>query len=222
MSKADPRTVERRERFREYCRLRGWFSEDINRWNVSAIALATGKPTQKASDLLNGHGSFGAKIAREIEEKLELPDGYFDGLGSDDEFALVPRVDVMVSAGHGSLVYEEGQKSALSFRRSFLRDIGASAASAVVLTVKGHSMEPTIRDASVLLISTSAKTVLDREIYALRVDGELFVKRMVNAGGNWLATSDNPDQATYPPIPISGRELDVEIVGRALWMGTRL
>lgn len=48
------------------------------RWNTTSIAEAIGKPVSKASDLLNGHGAFGAKIARDIEDQLSLPGGYLD------------------------------------------------------------------------------------------------------------------------------------------------
>ena len=222
MPKADPKTPERRERFRDYCRSRGWFLEEANRWNGSAVSAATGKPTQKVSDLLNGHGSFGSKIARELELALSLPEGTFDGLASDDEFAHVPRVDVSVSAGHGALVYEEGQNTSLSFRRSFLREIGVSPSTAVVVTVKGHSMEPTIRNGAVLLVSTASKAVMDREIYAFRRDGELFVKRMRKGQSGLVAESDNQDRSAYPDMPIDPGREDVEIIGRALWMGSRL
>lgn len=71
MSKADPLTETRRQRFRAYCKRNGWFDEGRQRWMVTEIAKATGKPVNKVSDLLNGSGSFGAKIAREIEDYAE-------------------------------------------------------------------------------------------------------------------------------------------------------
>lgn len=72
MPTADPKTEVRRERFRAYCQRRGWFDEGRGTWAVKEIAGATLKPTNKVSDLLNGKGSFGAKIAREIEIALGL------------------------------------------------------------------------------------------------------------------------------------------------------
>lgn len=140
----------------------------------------------------------------------------------ESEFALIPQVDVQVSAGHGALVYSEASKSALSFRRTFLQDIGVSERSAVVITVRGHSMEPTIRDGAVLLVSTAAKTLLDRQIYAFRQDGHLYVKRMRMQGTIVVAESDNPDRETYPDMHITGQDDDFEVIGRVLWMGTRL
>lgn len=140
----------------------------------------------------------------------------------DDDFALVQRVDVCVSAGHGALVFEEGSKSGLRFRRSFLQEIGVRPASAVVVTAKGSSMEPTIRDGAVLLVSTTARTVVNREIYAFRCDGHLYVKRLHRHGDAYLATSDNPDREAFPDMKLSESNPDLEIIGRALWMGAKL
>lgn len=140
-----------------------------------------------------------------------------------DEFAQVRRVDVSVSAGHGALVVEEYSKSALTFRRSFLQEIGVTPHSAVIVTVKGRSMEPTIRDGAVLLVSTSAKTVVSGEVYAFRQDGHLYVKRMHRQpDGGLLAVSDNPDREAYPDMAFTAYAQDFEIIGRALWMGARL
>lgn len=140
-----------------------------------------------------------------------------------DEFAQVRRVDVSVSAGHGALVVEEYSKSALTFRRSFLQEIGVTPNSAVIVTVKGRSMEPTIRDGAVLLVSTSAKTVVSGEVYAFRQDGHLYVKRLHRQeGGGLLAVSDNPDREAYPDMVFPAYPVDFEIIGRALWMGARL
>lgn len=76
-AKTDPLTEIRRERFRAYCISKRW--GDGKEWRAGEIAQAIGKPITKTSDLLNAHGSFGAKIAREIEDKLSLPGGYLDG-----------------------------------------------------------------------------------------------------------------------------------------------
>jgi hypothetical protein len=74
MPTPDPKTEVRRERFRAHCRRKGWFDEGRNTWVVTEIAKASLKPTNKVSDLLNGKGSFGAKIARELEVELGLPE----------------------------------------------------------------------------------------------------------------------------------------------------
>lgn len=158
---------------------------------------------------------FSPSLARDIESLSPTPP-------ENDDFALVPRVDVCVSAGHGALVFEEPAQSALSFRRSFLQEIGVKPASAVVVSVKGPSMEPTIRNGGLLLVSTSARTVIDREIYAFRCDGHLFVKRLHRQGEIYVATSDNPDREAFPDMQLSENNPDLQIIGRALWMGAKL
>lgn len=141
----------------------------------------------------------------------------------DDEFAQIRRVDVAMSAGRGALVFEEPSRSALTFRRSFLQEVGVTPANAVIVTVKGHSMDPTLRDGAVLLVNTGAKTIANGQIYAFRRDGELFVKRMhKTSDGGLLAASDNPDRDLYPNITIGFNENDFEVIGRALWMGAKL
>lgn len=161
---------------------------------------------------------FSPSMANEIAELAK-------GLSAveEDEFAQVRRVDVSVSAGHGTLAVEDFSKSALTFRRSFLQEIGVTPNSAVIVSVKGRSMEPTIRDGAVLLVSTSAKTVVNGEIYAFRQDGHLYVKRLHRQpDASLLAVSDNPDREAYPDMHIAAYDQDFEIIGRALWMGSRL
>lgn len=81
MAKPDPLTPIRRERLQEYCKRHGW-QLDRDRWNVTEIARQIGKPVNKASNLLHGTGSFGSKIAREIEDTTGLARFYLDGLAA--------------------------------------------------------------------------------------------------------------------------------------------
>lgn len=202
------------------------FGERFNIGSQSAVALFLSGTTPLSKKAAKGFAvglgcrveDFSPRLASEIDELAE-------GQASSkaDEFAQVRRVDVQLSAGHGALVVEEFSKSALTFRRSFLSEIGVSPNSAVIMSIKGRSMEPTIRDGAVLLLSTSAKTVINGEIYALRIDGHLFVKRLHRQpNGDLLAISDNPDREAYPDMRIAAYAQDFEIIGRALWMGARL
>ena len=86
MRQADPKTSTRQERFRAYCRAKGWQNES-GTWKISDIAKATGKASQKVSDLLNGTGSFGAQIARQLEDVLPgMHPGYLDDMGTPHLF----------------------------------------------------------------------------------------------------------------------------------------
>jgi phage repressor protein C with HTH and peptisase S24 domain len=73
-------------------------------------------------------------------------------------------------------------------------------------------------------VSTAAKTLLDRQVYAFRQDGHLHVKRMRMRmqGSTVVAESDNPDRETYPDMVITAKDDDFEVISRVLWMGARL
>lgn len=186
---------------------------------------------------LNGHTALNIRAAKAFALGLKcrvfdfsptlhaeidaLTDG--EAPATEDEFTQIRRVGVSASAGRGALVFEEPCKSALTFRRSFLQEVGVTPANAVIVSVKGNSMDPTLRDGAVLLVNTAARTVADGQIYAFRRDGELFVKRLhKTSDGGLIATSDNPDREFYPNMSIGFNENDFEIIGRALWMGARL
>ncbi len=221
MTKKDPDTSSRRDKFREYCRAKKWEKPLGSGWLTSEVATAIGKPVNKTSDLLNGHGSFGATIAREIEEALRLSKGYFDGMAENsDDFVDVKRLNISLAGGHGATGEIEEVVGHLKFTRSFLRNCGAAAASARVVNVSGASMEPTIKDGAVLLVSTTSKEPINNTVFALArppPDG-LIVKRLVKIGGRWIARSDNRD---FQDIPIGDGE-PITIIGRAVWMGVKL
>lgn len=75
----DPLAPTRKQRLQDYCRARGWELPG-GRWNTTSIAIAIGKSVTKTSNLLNGTGPFGSKIARDIEDTLDIPGGTLDGL----------------------------------------------------------------------------------------------------------------------------------------------
>lgn len=139
-----------------------------------------------------------------------------------DEFVYVKHANISFSAGHGAVVYEDGQKSSLSFRRDYLRGQGVSEKNAVVVDVKGHSMEPLIADGSVLLVSTAHQTVTSGQVYAFRSDGQLYVKKLFVTADGYLAQSENPDKELYPDVLLKPGTEDFEMVGRAVWMGKKL
>lgn len=82
MPKADPKTPIRRERFRAVCEAKKWRNED-GTWKITQIAEATKKARNKVSDLLN-KGSFGAQIARQLEDALGLGEFYLDGVDREE------------------------------------------------------------------------------------------------------------------------------------------
>lgn len=218
MAKKDPLTDVRRERFRLYCESRGWRHES-GRWRLGEVAKALKKKNAYVGNLLNGFGSFGATSAREIEDVIGLPSGYLDG-HDDGDFVDVPRLDVRTSAGHGAVSQIEDVIGHLKFSRQFLRSCGVQPGSARVVDVRGASMEPTIRDGAVLLVSTHNREPVAGHVFVLARPSEgLIVKRLARLpDGQWVARSDNRE---FDDLPINDGE-PITIIGRALWMGARL
>lgn len=217
MAKKDPLAEARLQRLRDYCTETGWQNDD-GTWNVGKIAQAINKKTAYTSNVLNGRGSFGSVAAREFEAQLGLPNNYFDG-SNDDGFVDVSRINVQLAAGDGANPQVEEVIGHLKFARSFLRSCGVSAQGARVVDVKGPSMEPTIKDGAVLLVSTSNREPVDNQIFALvRPSEGLIVKRLMRQGEHWVARSDNRDHADF--LIDDGEP--ITIIGRAIWMGAKL
>lgn len=139
----------------------------------------------------------------------------------DNDFVPVSRLSVQVGAGNGRPVDVVASLGLLQFRRDFLRASGVSPINAAVVTVKGMSMEPTIRDGSVLLLNRSDREPRAGHIYAFSWGGEMLVKRFQKVDGVWRAISDNADKSEYPDIIIDGR-IETLIQGRAIWVGSKL
>jgi phage repressor protein C with HTH and peptisase S24 domain len=208
------------ERLNAYCLKKGWVSKKApTRGSASELHRRLGKSQSFWSDLLRGEKSFSADLAREIERGLDLPRYFLEEEGELPEFVPVTRVSVKVSAGAGAVPEVIEVEGSLQFRRDFLAACGASKDSARIVDVKGTSMEPTIVDGAVLLINTANREPRNNTIFALVVGESLLVKRLLKQGESWIARSDNRDQ--NPDIVLDDSQHH-SIIGRAVWMGTKL
>ncbi len=113
---------------------------------------------------------------------------------------------VRAAAGSGAMVFDETQTGRLAFQRSWLRRHGIDHKRACVITVAGHSMEPTLPDGCSVLVDYQRREPRDGRIYVLRrpLDG-VVVKRLEGDGDAWLAVSDNRDRPE-PRNPITRAE----------------
>lgn len=135
-----------------------------------------------------------------------------------DQFTMVPRLDVQASAGNGSLAQSEEPIDFLAFQDSWLRERKISPRFARILTARGDSMEPTIRDGDVLLVDTSITSVYDNAIYIVVYNGHVLVKRVnLKRDGALTIISDND---RHPPEEVPLAEVpDLHIAGRVMWFG---
>lgn len=135
---------------------------------------------------------------------------------ADTEIVLIPMVEAVLSAGHGSFEVSEESERRYAFRADFLRRKGNSA-EMVLMRVDGDSMEPRICDGDVVLIDQSQKALRPGMIYAVGVEDMVFLKAVSAQPGRVILHSFNE---AYPPLEVDTREQmedSVRIVGRCVW-----
>lgn len=209
----------RRTNLNALCVRRGWVSrKNPDQGSPSDLMTRLGRTSSYWSDRLRGLKAIGPDTAREIEEKLDLPKYSLDGDEESSDFVGVAKLSVEVGAGPGRVVEVIEEAGILQFRRDFLRSAGVSSANAAIVSVKGASMEPTIKDGAILLINKADREPRAGNIYAFSWDGEMLVKRFFKVADEWMARSDNPD---HGDILLDGLTETV-VQGRAIWMGAKL
>ena len=134
------------------------------------------------------------------------------------QFAAVPRYGAKLSAGPGTNHDGDMSVGAIAFRRDWLARENISASSAMVLTVKGDSMAPTLCDGDLVMIDRNRIVPKGRKIYALiGPDGEARVKRIERLPRALLLHSDNEN---FPTELVSPDEAErVQILGQVVWWG---
>jgi phage repressor protein C with HTH and peptisase S24 domain len=142
---------------------------------------------------------------------------------TEEEFALVPQLDIAAACGSGRFEDHVVVKGGLAFKKSFLREYGVPEEAARIIYASGESMSPRIQDGRVVLINTAERSPSDGRIYAVCTpDGGLVLKRLVHdyhpsAGAIvWILRSDNADKIAFPDkiLPPDDRTM---IIGRAVW-----
>ncbi len=170
--------------------------------NISIDWLATGKEPMRLI------------TAREPRSVAFRPTDILEG------YAMVPELDVQASAGGGVIVDREDAIGQIAFDPQWLRERHINPSGARVLTAKGDSMEPTIRNGDTLIVDTSIEVAVDSAIYVVVYGGALLVKRIfMKRDGAIVLSSDN--QALYAiNEEIAAGEVDqLHIAGRVMWYG---
>ena len=161
---------------------------------------------------------------RESTKNLEKICSFLDKLGAQivfpgeelDGFVLIPRVKAVAGAGESWEVDDE-IAGKYAFRNSFMKYLGINPKHAVMMFVRGDSMEPLIYDHDTVLIDTDDHTAREGYIYVLGLGDTLMVKRLQRTMNGWNICSENKN---YPPIPVQGQEVQqMHIVGRVRWFG---
>lgn len=183
------------------------------------------------SQMVNGTRDMGEKVARQIEEKLGMAPGTLD-LPEESaknevkepaaNYGFATRVRGMVlSAGNGHVTWEHEEiDNSHAFRREWLQRNKINLKHCRIVDVRGDSMAPHLEDGDIVLINLDDKTVKSGEVYAIAVDGETRIKRLIKrADGSIELRSDN-ESPSYPTETITPGSMDrIQIIGRKVWRG---
>lgn len=142
---------------------------------------------------------------------------------SDEEFALVPQLDLSASCGNGKFADHVVVKGGLAFKKSFMAQFGLTETTARIIYAEGNSMEPTIGDGRVVLIKLNETDPQDGRVFLIcDQDGAMILKRLVREYDStlqrtvWKLRSDNPDKRQFAD-KMMPEDNSVTLVGRAIW-----
>lgn len=171
--------------------------------------LFTKMGRQAGAKLTDGRSFVNIRPVLEWDNEAEL----------GEEYVLIPRLDIKVSAGNGRIVWEvdeKGQKQA--FRASWIARLGINPGQAATVVADGSSMEPRVIDGDSLVVDYKATNLIDGKVYVLAYQNEVYVKRLFKRpGGGLTIRSDNPDKARYPDMEVMPSDAEhVEIIARVV------
>jgi len=142
------------------------------------------------------------------------------GKGSPTEaerYVPIPQYDISASAGMGAYVDGEPEVEMVMADKHWLADhLKVNPEEVSLIFARGDSMEPTINNGDVLLVSNKEQPIQEG-IFIIRSDSLLQVKRIQRQTGRMLRiTSDNP---AYEPftVNLADENLDFKIIGKVIW-----
>jgi len=134
--------------------------------------------------------------------------------------AMIPVYDVAASAGNGSIVEYEPIADQLAFPRDYLKKLTKSdPRNLAIISVKGDSMEPTLKDDDIVLLDASKTSLHFDGLFVLRFGDALHVKRVTRSAKYGFITILSDNQ-TYPPQEHAAD--DVAVIGKVLWYGRKV
>jgi phage repressor protein C with HTH and peptisase S24 domain/DNA-binding XRE family transcriptional regulator len=149
---------------------------------------------------------WGKKVEAEYQRQKRTPVYFSTDLKNNEKAFVVPLLNQKLSAGVGQELPEEDEITGLVPIPNYLAKYGKNLAA---LTVEGDSMYPTLDRGDLVVCDSCGWS--GEGVYALRMGGDGFVKRLTKAPGKLVIISDNPK---YPPREEPEESQDFEIIGR--------
>lgn len=164
-------------------------------------------------------------------EQLERLDKHFDvNLASantlpkiqntEDCISIPVLGEVSASMGYGVTVCNEVQTAIYSISRQLAKDLGVSTSQTEMIFAQGDSMMPTIEGGDSLLVDHARKEIYDGKIYCVRIDGQLYAKRLQKIPPDTVViVSDNPKYRSFEIDLRRCPDYDFEVIGEIRWWG---
>lgn len=164
-------------------------------------------------------------------EQLERLDKHFDvNLASantlpkiqntEDCISIPVLGEVSASMGYGVTVYNEVKTAIYSISRQLAKDLGVSTSQTEMIFAQGDSMMPTIEGGDSLLVDHARKEIYDGKIYCVRIDGQLYAKRLQKIPPDTVViVSDNPKYRSFEIDLRRCPDYDFEVIGEIRWWG---
>ena len=179
----------------------------------------------KVAEILNVSRQYLSTIRdKELSVKnLNILTEYFNkNVNKNFNFIKIPVYgNVTASMGYGITVYDENQTGVYEISQKLAKDIGIIPGKTEMIFASGDSMYPTIEGGDSLLIDTSKKEIHDGRIYCVRVEGQLYAKRLQKIPPNKIKViSDNGSKYDAFYVDFSKDiNFDFEVIGEIRWWG---
>lgn len=140
--------------------------------------------------------------------------------GYADCYNIRVKGDVKASMGYGVTVYNETQTASYSISKKLSTDLSLNPNLTEIIFAQGDSMLPTIEGGDSLLVDHSRKEIYDGKIYCVRIDGQLYAKRLQKIPPNTIrVVSDNEKYRSFEINFAKEIDFDFNIIGEIRWWG---
>lgn len=183
--------------------------------SVTELAKIIGITQNALSSRKSSNGYFSEK-----EQNLILT-FYKKNKSLDDDCLSIPvRGDVTASMGYGITVFDESQTGTYQISRKLASDLGIMPERTEMIFASGDSMLPTIEGGDSLLVDLNRKEVYDGRIYCVRIEGQLYAKRLQKIPPTKIIViSDNQKYQSFEIDFSKQIDFDFEIIGEVRWWG---
>ncbi|MDD3056316.1 MAG: S24 family peptidase [Aliarcobacter sp.] len=134
----------------------------------------------------------------------QLPESLIEN--TSNYIILKYQKNIIGSAGAGAINYSINSEP-LIIDKQLLNYINSSYKYTEIIKVFGESMNPLIKDNSLIFIDTSIKDIKDKHTYVVNINGEIFIKQIIIKKDYYYLKSINLD---YEDIKVK----DLVVIGK--------